>query len=521
MKNDSSQKQHAAISAREPAGRLNIISNRILQFLKFFLLPLLCAIFPSLFHYGNNLTILILPSLERMLLFNALQGLAIYVIAYILLRGQLAETANASFIFIIFFNTYGLAYNYLAPLDIIRMEHYTLLPLYILIGVYASWLITKISGTFTTRFTRNAVLILSALVIFNLSKIIPAEIEKADKTTANSSASTSPITAIKNTGKRYPDIYFLIFDEFTGFESMRNYWHYNEVDNFVSFLKSKGFFIAEKSHGATTGTLQLIASRLNYKDYPWGAEYRELYYHDIANSKVMEYLKSLGYTTVVFDETRAFAFPAKTQINSDYNFEYKAVSSGDLGILFDDYGILVSDNTMLLAFSKYYKVISNPVYQQHRGMILYTIKNVADAKISSPKFVYTHLMLPHSPFMFDENGNVTDPEYYINWNSYLENYKYAISVAEKMVTNILSQSDPSNPPIIILQSDHGARIKPQTKVVIAGKTMQIFPEEYKTNIMFALYFPGYDTSTIPQDVNPINTFPIIFNHLFNANIPLQ
>jgi hypothetical protein len=96
---------------------------------------------------------------------------------------------------------------------------------------------------------------------------------------------------------------------------------------------------------------------------------------------------------------------------------------------------------------------------------------------------------------------------------------YAIRVAESMVDNILSQADPERPPVIILQSDHGARNKktgsPDSVI------LENYPEEYKTSILFALYMPGYDTSSLPQDVDPINTFPIVFNYLFNANIPLK
>jgi hypothetical protein len=395
------------------------MKKQITTIIKYALFPLMISIYPSILHYADNTSILIISSFLRMAIFNMAIAMLVYIVILILRKYKAPEAALATSIFLVFFNTYGLIYTYLIKLDIFRIEHYTLLPLYILASIYAGWLITKISEAFTASFIKHAALILSVLIIFNLGKIVPAEITKVDKTNVNSSVSVAPTSTINtNTGKQYPDIYFLLFDEFAGFDSMRNYWQYNKVDDFVNFLKSKDFFVAEKSHGATIDTLQLMSSRLNYKDYPLGAKYRETYYHDIANNRVMEYLKSLGYTTIVFDETQAsFAYPAKTQINADFNLGYKSGVSGDLGVLFDDYGILVADDTMLLALSdKYYKV-NNPAFQKHRGMILYTIENISTVDISSPKFVYVHLMLPHKPFMFDENGNVTAPLYYRNWNS--------------------------------------------------------------------------------------------------------
>ena len=261
--------------------------------MRFFLL--MVSIYPSIFHYADNVSILVLASFLRMAIFNMAIAAVIYIIILVLCKYKAPQAAFATFVFLVFFNTYGFTYNYLIKLDVFRIEHYTLLPLCVLVSIYAGWLITKISGTFTTSFIRNAALILGALFIFNLSKIVPAEVKKAHMTDVNSSVSVTPTSIINpNTGRQYPDIYFILFDEFAGFDSMRNFWHYSKVNDFVNFLKSKDFFVAEKSHGATIDTLQLMSSRLNYRDYPLGAKYRETYYHDIANSKVMEVLKVIG-----------------------------------------------------------------------------------------------------------------------------------------------------------------------------------------------------------------------------------
>ena len=152
-------------------------------------------------------------------------------------------------------------------------------------------------------------------------------------------------------------------------------------------------------------------------------------------------------------------------------------------------------------------------------MISFTIKNIADKKVPSPKFVYVHLLLPHMPFAYDENGGITDHHHYTNWNYYIYNYKFSINVAEKMVDNILREADPENPPVIILQSDHGARnyAVPRDE---NSEILKNYPDNLKKDILFSLYLPGYDYSNLPQDIDPVNTFPIVFNHLFDAGIPL-
>jgi hypothetical protein len=310
-----------------------------------------------------------------------------------------------------------------------------------------------------------------------------------------------------------------VFDEFSGFEPMREYWHYNNVDNFVQYLKSKDFFVAEKSHSSTEHTLYELATRLNYQDYPCCTDLRT-FFEAIGDNQVMNYLKAKGYTTIAFEELDR-VFPSDVPIRCDYLYENDPNSPSVSLPFIDDFGILVTDNTMLRGFSQFYKVsIEDSYLKNHRNMIYFTADKVANLnEIPSPKFVYVHLLLPHVPFMFDGNGNVIEEQYRNNWNYYLGNYIFTISIAEKMVNNLMSQADPKRPPIIILQSDHGAR----NQIIEHNENtlLKNFPEEFKTSIMFALNVPGYDTSALPQDIDPFNTFPIIFNYLFDANIPLK
>lgn len=492
-------------------------NSRLLQFLKAGTLPLLLAVYPPLFHYGNNVSIITLASLERTLLLYFSIALILYIVISFILRGQSIKAANATFMFLLFFNLYGTFYNYLYHQDVFRVEDYTLLPLILLLAVYVSWRITRVNEH---RFWNAAILLLSVLVASNLIKIIPAEIAKYQ---AFNEKKANALTIQNTSGNTsYPDIYFILFDEFAGFESMRNYWNYQGVDDFSNFLKSKGFFVAENSHGSSTDTLHQMSQRLNYQEYPLGGEHRELYYEALTNNSVMRYLKSLGYTTVVFDEKK-FGYPAIPKMTADYSFEYDENNNSTVMTgtdnLFDEFGILVAENTMLRAFPLFYNKSIDPMFKEHQEMIRLTATKLLDLdEVPLPKFVHVHLLLPHYPFMFSEDGAINDPIYYYNWNYYLGNYKFSIKLAEQMVNGILENADPNHPPIIILQSDHGAR-----NLLVAarnGVQLENFPEEYKTDILNALFLPGYDTSHLQQDMNPINTFPIIFNHYFHANIPL-
>jgi hypothetical protein len=493
---------------------LIIMINRTWNAIKPALLPLLLATYPTLFHYANNVVITLLPSLLRMLLLNSLLAISIYIAFLIFYKRQAVRAAIAAFVFLIFFNCYGILYNFLLELDIIQIEHYSMLPLFTLMAIYVSWLTAKINDSSLARFWTTAALILGILVAFNVIRIIPHELEKEQQTAL---ADSVPVVSASLPNQAYPDIYYIVLDEFSGFEPMRQYWNFQGVDDFKQFLENKGFFVAEQSHGASTVTLYELATRLNYRDYPCCNNVR-IYFAAIANNQVARYLKTEGYTTVTFDESES-VFPADLPMQTDYSYS-RAPDSTPSSALLDDFGILVINNTMLRAFSNIYEPsIVVPAVKAHKDMLFFTLDKMKDLnEVSSPKFVYVHLLLPHMPFIFDKNGVVITTTYNTNWNDYLGNYIFSINYAEKMIDNILSQADPKRPPIIILQSDHGAR----NQIYYGNEEtlLKDFPEEFKTSILFALYMPGYDTSGLPQDINPINTFPIVFNHLFNADIPL-
>jgi hypothetical protein len=481
-------------------------------------LPILVAIIPTFVHYSNNVEQLTLLNLWRMFVLNSGLAIIIYVVFLASFGFQAIKAANATFGFLIFFNIYGLAYRYLMHLDLVRIKHYTLLPFVLMVSIYAILPLTKVKQPVLVNIWNYLVLVASVLILFNLATIVPAELRKA-QTEITSMPLDHPEAVLPSSNS--PDIYYIILDEFVGFQAMREYWKYEEVDDFVGYLKNRGFFVAEESHGSTSDTLHEMASRLNYREYPETIRHQPLF-KEIADNRVIRELGSRGYTVVVFDETN-MAYPASKPMNADYVYMHGSDSipqrkAGAYGLYLDEFGELVLDNTMAYALSQAYKT-NSPRVAQHNDMIYFTLDHIADKEIASPKFVHVHLMLPHAPFAFSEDGTLMESDRFANWNYYIDTYKFSIRIAEEMIDKIFLQTDSKNPPIIILQSDHGARnhLNQQEGSVILPN----FPAEYKTLIMNALYIPGYDYSSLSQDMNPINTFPIVFNHLFDTKISLR
>jgi hypothetical protein len=489
-------------------------ARRAAPYAGYFLLPFLTALYPVLFHYGNNSGILSPAELFKQIPLLLGVSLGVYILWLAIARKRPVEAANATFIFLLFFNTYGLVFDELRQWDRIRIDHYTLLAGFLLLAGYAAWMVGRIGGERALRLWQGMCFVVGALVVFNLIKIIPEEVNKQrirSETLVNAPAQNG--AAVQG----YPDIYYLVLDEMEGFEAIREYWQYSRISDFEEYLRGKGFYLAESSHGATIYTFYEMARRLNYQGYPFDNNAPTRYWGDylasIGNNRAMQYLKSLGYQTVVFDELPVGFLPFQADIvYTEAPGEILSWNS-----VFDDFGMLVLGNTMIKPFLGLVKE-NDPAVISHTRNMYFTGENVAQPDVRSPKFVYVHLLTPHVPFLFDANGQAVDPEDRENWDKYLGQYIYTVGLVRTMVDNILASASSPENTVIVVQSDHGARnMKFQEDTIL----LENFPETYKTLIVNALRLPGCDPTVLTQDMNPINTFPIIFNCYFDADLPLE
>jgi hypothetical protein len=119
--------------------------------------------------------------------------------------------------------------------------------------------------------------------------------------------------------------------------------------------------------------------------------------------------------------------------------------------------------------------------------------------LPGPKFVFVHILAPHSPpFIFDAQGGFTvsyniDPELG-NELQYLN--RRLLSVIEA----ILAGS--ATPPVIIFQGDHG------------------LDTEVRNAILNAYFFPGDAAKQLYPQVTPVNSFRLVLNAYFGQHLPL-
>ena len=133
---------------------------------------------------------------------------------------------------------------------------------------------------------------------------------------------------------------------------------------------------------------------------------------------------------------------------------------------------------------------------------------------NKPTYVFSHLYVPHPPFLFDKNGENISPNHreisglqsWENEDGYVNQLIYATDQTTMVIDNIL-QKDPSA--IIVVQGDTG------TLTGTNQKSEKTFDDVYQSHsILYAIRIPGEMNL---ENTYPINTYRIIFNNIFDMN----
>jgi hypothetical protein len=306
--------------------------------------------------------------------------------------------------------------------------------------------------------------------------------------------------------KYSPDIYYILLDEYAGASSLENNFDFNNSE-FYSALIQIGFVMPDTNYSNYPYTMLSVPSMLNMQYLNFLKDEMDSKSTNVKpiieileNNLVMKNLDAQGYHIVS-------AFAGGDAVGTKKIIDEKLCEKEHF------------QNQVKTIIKK---VVPNLVFESldsndgKRKQILCTFSEIPKIKnkISQPIFVYAHMALPHSPFVFDENGNsvdfsskIMDDE--ITKKRYIDQLKFTNKKVIELVESLLSKSE--NHPIIIIQSDHGERTGIDWENPTNDMLMQGF------NNLNAYYLPNSSENLVYDSISPVNSFRLIFNEYFNAN----
>jgi len=462
--------------------------------------PFLFAIFPIIFLFSQNLNVepekIVLP-----ILIVIIVTLVFWIVLSFLLKSRIKSGFIVSLGLVIFFS-YGHIYILLDAFQP-NLSHFILIiPTLVLFGLGSYYFIrTKNPLNNATKVVNGiaAALIVMSLVgaggYFMTDSYSPNEIENDLEKNVFQNINSS----------KFPDVYYIILDGYAGSESLQTIANYDN-SNFLDFLTKKGFYVASESFTNYPHTTLSIPSTLNmrYFDYLYKEPtnpkslYKELLKISRDNA-VIKNFKSKGYTIYAIEAGSA-------QTSKMKNVDYRLCTRENLSIT--EFHSMLIRTTMLNPIQG--KLFSSPLREQ----ILCGFSELSNVenKSDSPKFVIAHLMIPHQPFVFGPNGEPLFPkiltlenkEESFDQDLYLGQLQF-VNIKMKDVIKKLTETE--NPPVIIIQSDHGMR---------HGDTQGKYEHMLKVyNNLKAYYFPAEGRNIEFEKTTSVNSFRVFFNLYFD------
>jgi len=423
--------------------------------------------------------------------------LIIFVICKLFIKNKI-KAGILSILPLLFFNHYFVIFNYFLKFEIVleifnsihtKIHWFILLILAILeTGIFLLIRKTKISFRYFNFYLNIIFIIFLFIEVYKYMSINQYHIQFV-----NNDINEKKVD-LKKPEQGFPDIYFIIYDSYNNYHSLKKYWGYDN-SYLKNYLVSMGFWFSEKSQCNYNQTEYSVSSTINssYLDIPNLDEkikrINKIELIDlIRNNKIIRVLKKYKYN---FKEFSLFKHK-----NISY-FNYFDVEN----LFYRTFIYLMQEKIFGVSKPDYLKTndIKNSIFKTN--------------KENNPFFVYVHFPIPHYPYFFDSNGNkITDLNKNFNRTNkfyYLSQLKYTNSVIKEVTENIIKHDKNS---IIIIQGDHGFRF------LTSEMASDIDDEGF--SILNAIYLPDSNYVGFPDTMNAINTFRYIFNNYFDTKLKI-
>lgn len=475
--------------------------------------PLLFAMFPILFLYSENIAE-VSPSEIVMPMALALGStLLLLVLSGLILRDFRKAGIVVSILLFLFFS-YGNIFLLMGEWDSV---HNLLLPIWVILFLCTAYFVIKTRRDLHK--VSNILNMVAAVIVLFFAINITAN--ETDIALQDIETAVGTETDTVNLGEAkidtLPDIYYIILDRYPSARTLEEVYDFDNSE-FMDYLSTKGFYIASESMANYPNTRSSLASALNmeyvnYLSEVLGEEFSDVGVIDamLEDYKVWRLLKSRGYEFIHFGDWWEMT---RENTHADVNINYYNIPEFSLRLFI---------STWLYPISVKLHVFEDWHYMQWKR-VLYKFDKLAEIpNIEEPTFVFAHFITPHPPYVFDMEGNYVSADEVRRRDemiNYLDQLVYINSKVRALIDEILSISEV--PPIIILQSDEGTWPE-RMRVDSSNFSYEVATDaelREKMNILNAYYLPDIDKDVLYPSITPINTFRLVFNSYFDADLEL-
>jgi len=385
---------------------------------------------------------------------------------------------------------------------------------FVVLGVKGVWV--RLGGR--TWLTGYMNLLLAVILLVPAFELVSGLVQKPAKASGSSGSARASFNGMPVDCSSTPDIYYIILDGYGRADSLADLYG---LDNqpFLDYLERKGFYVAGESYANYIQTIFSIPSALNFDfiDPPGVGVNGQVYFSGLMrHNDIMAALKSCGYQTIAIESGYFFTDHPEVDLYltrgiGTNEFENLLLADSPLDVFADELNLKPSELS----------------YAAHRQRVRFSFDTLkALPHMTGPKFVFAHIITPHPPYVFDRSGQPIEPKhrYYIgdgdDYEGDLDEYIFGYSAQVQFVNQQIQQvidsllANSSQPPIIIIQGDHG----PGSRLVWDAPSQTCLWE--RTPILNAYYLPGGKNGLLYPSISPVNSFRVVLNTYFGTDLPL-
>lgn len=463
------------------------------------------TIYPILFLFSNNIreisaTLFIRPALVSLALM-----VLVYFVHWVILRRYAQKAFIVSSVLITLFLMYGYIYSILIE----QFEYSQGSFLHqVLTGIFVViYLLSYRFSKFLINKTDVLNLVSLTLIVFPLIQIGSHVVG----TWKSNISQESGGVVEQEVGEGYPDIYYIILDQYSRSDIMKLYDYDNSY--FIEFLEDRGFYVADCSLSNYRKTNLSLTSSLNM-DFVYNAvpnsgirdESVQPIHDYLVHNRVRRELEDRGY--------EIFAFESGYNWNEWFDADVYLSPISDVSLLksnINHFEIIFLQTTFLKMFydqGLFWDLVKTAGSHSFEltHYVLDTLPLLAD--LDGPKFVESHLMVPHAPHYYMPDGSFNENISELGDGFNLEGYYYGVefisNAIQPVIDSILENS--ARPPVIIIQGDHGYGRGPE--------------EGFEYAILNAYHLPDGGNEYLYPDITPVNSFRLVFNLYFGTEYPM-